>query len=148
MFQHISSSACTTFIFYMFTQINFQTPLSIRFHCLISNIQNRHKIISQQQKKSFLEDLLLIVLPIPSEELSESDDDLIYMSMDTSDSADIDATNDVIIIDEEDKQKPAQQKQEASKKSEEQAATPVHEQGERKPPQAVQHKERPALSQR
>ena len=67
--------------------------------------------------------------------LSESDDDLIYMGMDTGDSADVDTANDVIIIDEEDakkvtkvtemkkedKQKPAQQqKQEASKKTDEQ----------------------------
>ena len=49
----------------------------------------------------------------------------------------------------EDKQTPAQQqKQEVSKKTEEQAATPVQEQGEGKPPQTVQHKEKPALSQR
>ena len=71
--------------------------------------------------------------------------------------------NDVIIIDEEDdqkdtkvtdmkkeyQQKPAQwQKQEASKKTEEQVATPVQEQGEGRPPQAVKHKEKPTLSQR
>ena len=49
----------------------------------------------------------------------------------------------------EDKQKPTQQqKQEASKKTKELAATPVQEQGEGIPPQAVQHKEKPALLQR
>ena len=80
--------------------------------------------------------------PIPSEVLSECDDDLIYMGMDTGDSADDDTANDIIIIDE-DKQKPAQQqKQEASMKTEEQAATPVQEQGQGK------HEEKPALSQR
>ena len=65
---------------------------------------------------------------IPSEVLSESDDDFIYMGTGTGDSADVDTANDVIIIDEEDKQKPAQQqKQEASNKTEEQAATPVQD---------------------
>ena len=43
--------------------------------------------------------------PVPSEVLSESDDDLIYMGMDTGDSADVDTANNVIIIDEEDDQK-------------------------------------------
>ena len=62
--------------------------------------------------------------PIPSEELSESDGDLIYMGMDTGDSADVDIANDVTIIDDEDIQKPAQQQKQ------------------------VQHKEKPALSQR
>ena len=48
-----------------------------------------------------------------------------------------------------DKQKPVQQeKQEVSKKTEEQPTTPVQEQGAGKPSQAVQYKEKPALSQR
>ena len=68
--------------------------------------------------------------PIPSEVLSESDDDLIYVGMDTSYSADVNTANDVMMIHEEDIQK---QKPEASKKTEEQAATPVQEQGEGKP---------------
>ena len=83
--------------------------------------------------------------PIPSELLSESDDDLIYMGMDTGDSADVDTANDVMIIHEEDIQK---QMPEASKKTEEQVATPVQEQCEGKPQQAVQHKEKPSLAQR
>ena len=59
----LHGSSIFTFIFYMYTQINFQTSLSLRFHCLINNLQKRHKKIShQQKKKSFLEDLLHIVL--------------------------------------------------------------------------------------
>ena len=41
---------------------------------------------------------------VPSEVLSESDDDLIHMGMDTGDSVDVDTANDVIITDEQDDQ--------------------------------------------
>ena len=128
------SSGCTTFIFYMYTQINFQTFFPLQFHNLTNKTQDNQstteEVISGRP--------VAYSTPIPSEVLSESDDDLIFMGMDTGDSADVDTANDVIIIHEEDIQKPSQkQKQEASKKTEEQAATPVQEQGEGKPPQTV-----------
>ena len=135
------SSACTTFIFYMYKQIHFQTSLPLKFH----NQQTRHKTRSQQKKKVISGRPVAYSTPIPSEVLSEIDDDLIYMGMDTSYSTDVDTANDVMIIYEEDMQK---QKPEAAKKTEEQGATPVQEQGEGKAQQAVQHKEKPFLAQR
>ena len=75
-----------------------------------------------QDKKSAKEEVISGIpvaysSPIPSEVLSESDDDLIYVAMDKSYSADDDTANDVMIIHEEDTQK---QKPEAAKKTEEQ----------------------------
>ena len=104
-----------------------------------------------QDKKSTKEEEVISGIPvaystpIPSEVLSESDDDLIYMGMEESYSADVDTANDVMIIHEQDIQK---QKPEAAKKTEEQGATPVQEHSEGKTQQAVHHKEKPSLAQR
>ena len=103
-----------------------------------------------QDKKSTKEEVISVLSvayssPIPSEVLSESDDELIYIGMEKSYSADVATANNVMILHEEDIQK---QKPEETKKSEEQAATPVQEQGEGKAQQEVQHKEKPSLAQR
>ena len=71
-----------------------------------------------QDKKSTKEEVISVLpvaysSPIPSEVLSESDDDLLYMGMEKSYSADVATANDVMILHEEDiqKQKPGENKE-------------------------------------
>ena len=78
----------------------------LRFHCLINNLQKKVTIkwVINRRRSNFSRPVAHST-PVPSEVLYESDDDLMYMGMDTGDSANVGTGNDVIIIDEQDDQK-------------------------------------------